>query len=408
VLRTLNARGILEHAWETDVFTATDAMASVGLTRATIIDICDDLVARGWLEERELDESEVARKGRPARRYALRERAGFVVGIDAGFDHIGARVADLRGTVVGSVEVSIAARSPRSTHRLADATERRRLISQVFEQALDDAAIAAGPLLAITLGVPAPVDDSGRSPEGKNGFWGEMNPDVGRDFHSRAPLVTVENDANLAAIAERSVPDGGGCDVDSYIAMLVGEGIGSGLMIDGRLVRGRRGGAGEMRFLDYVDGVGTANGLGLQARRWAIDALASGELAAESALGRLGADTLTERDIAHAALSGDAVAQSILERLAERLARICIVLGDLLDVDRVIIGGALPRSLPTVIESAARIVEGSGDPTAPEVMASALGDDEVSIGAVEHALALVKERALELVPDARPLTRPAV
>lgn len=408
VLRALNARQILEHAWQTQVFTATDAMASVGLTRATVIGVCDDLVGAGWLDELSDDrESGELRKGRPARRYALRDQAAFVVGIDAGYDRMEARVADLRGNVLGTAGSVIAARSPLSEHRVANAAERQRLVSDLFDRALDAAGIDESAVLAITLAVPAPVDDAGRSPEGTHGFWGMMNPDLGRNFVGRVPLVTVENDANLAAVAERASLAGRGREAGSFIAMLVGEGIGSGLMIDGRLVRGRRGGAGEMRFLDYVDGVGTANGLALQARRWAAEALNSGEARAGSALGRLDADSLTEAEVAQAAAAGDAVALAILDRLAERLARICIVLGDLLDVDRVIIGGAMVASLPTVIEGAARRVAESDDPTAPELVASALGIGAVSTGAVEHALSRVRERALELKIGARPETMPA-
>jgi predicted NBD/HSP70 family sugar kinase len=372
-------------------------MASVGLTRSTVIGVCDDLMAQGWLEELGDDhDSGALRKGRPARRYVLRERAGFVGGIDASYDRITARVADLRGTVLGSAQEKIAARSPKSVDRVADAAERKRLVSKVVERAVDAAGVDASELLAITVGVPAPVDEHGRSPEGTHGFWARMNPRLGDLLAGRAPIVLVENDANLVAMAERWSSEGGGRDVDSYIAMLVGEGIGSGLIIDGRLVRGRRGGAGEMRFLDYVDGVGSADGLALQARRWAIEAVASGEASAESALGRVDIDTLSEDDVERAAGAGDAVAQSIVERLSARLARICIVLGDLLDVDRILIGGALTSSLPSVIGGASRLVAESGDPTAPEIVASALGADAVSAGAVEHALSLVRERALDL------------
>ncbi|PWC06692.1 ROK family protein [Mycetocola zhujimingii] len=406
LLRTLNARTVLEHAWQTRVFTASDVMASVGLTRSTVIGVCDELVDKGWLDE--LDDAQgTGRKGRPARRYALRERAGVVVGIDAGYDRMSARVADLRGVSLGTAEVRIPARSPNSVDRLADADERRRLALETFDRAMAASGVDRSRVLALTLGVPAPVDDRGRSPEGQSGFWAVMNPDFSRAFEDVAPIVTVENDANLAAIAERATGTGQGRDVGSYISMLVGEGIGSGLMIEGRLVRGRRGGAGEMRFLDYVDGVGSANGLALLARRWALDALAAGEVDARSPLGSVNPQALTESDVAQAAELGDAVARGILDRLAERLARICIVLGDLLDVDRVIVGGDLAESLPAVIAGAALRVAGSGDPTAPELVASRLGGGAVSVGAVEHALSLVRERALVLEPGARTTAEPA-
>jgi predicted NBD/HSP70 family sugar kinase len=398
-LRMLNARRVLEHAWHADVLTASDLMAATGLTRATVIGVCDHLVELGWLEE--LDNARAGgnyRKGRPARRYTLRNRAAAVVGVDAGYDRMSAVVADLRGRVLGRGDVRIAAGTPESVDRLADAATRRRLAHSVFDEALAESGIDASSILAMTVGVPSPIDAAGASPSHPSGFWQLMNPGLLEEFAGCAPLLTVENDANLAAIAERSSSEGRGRDVDSYIALLVGEGIGAGLMIDRRLVRGRRGGAGEMRFLDYVDGVRSANGLALMARQWGSQAIRSGDLPPDSLLARLDPETLTERDVTDAATSGDEAAAGILERLAERLARICIVLGDLLDVDRVIVGGAVTASLPTVIERAARLIAASGDPTAPELLPSALGLEAVGTGAVEHALSLVREQALDLAP----------
>lgn len=377
-------------------------MSTTGLTRSTVIGVCDELVRAGWLNE--LGDARAAgdyQKGRPARRYSLRDDAAVVIGLDAGYDHMSATVADLRGRPLGHAAIEIPARTPQSIGRLADAEARRVLARRVVEEAVQSAGIDPGSALALTVGVPAPVDADGVSPDYDTGFWQLMNPDLGGLLADAAQIVTVENDANLAAIAERSAAQGGGQDVDSFIAMLVGEGIGTGLMIDRRLIRGRRGGAGEMRFLDHVDGVGSADGLALLARVWATDAIRSGTLIDRSVLGRLDPDTLDASDVARAADVGDDAAAAIVERLAERLARICIVLGDLLDVDLVIVGGSTTDSLPGVIRRAGKILASSDDPAAPELISSALGAAAVSTGAVEHALSLVRERIFELLPGAR-------
>jgi predicted NBD/HSP70 family sugar kinase len=401
LLRTLNARRVLDYAWDAAVLTASDLMEATGLTRATVIGVCDDLVEQGWLDE--LGNARAGadyRRGRPARRYALRDRAAVVVGLDAGYDRMSARIADLRGNVLGRADVRIP-EPPESGDRLVDADARRRQARSVYDAALADSEVDPSTVLAVTIGVPSPIDSAGNSPLHPTGFWQLMNSGFLGVFAGCAPLVTVENDANLAAIAEGSSSNGGGRDVDSYIVMLVGEGIGSGLMIDRRLVRGRRGGAGEMRFLDYVDGVRSADGLALVARRWAREAIRSGRLPRDSPLCRLNPETLTADELTDAAMAGDDAADDILNRLAERLARICTVLGDLLDVDRVIVGGAATVSLPTVIDRAAHLISASDDPTAPDLVSSRLGPESVVAGAVEHGLAMVRERALELRLGAR-------
>lgn len=397
VLRRLNARRVLEHAWRCDAFTATDAMAATGLTRSTVIGVCDELVAQGWLTE--LDDARAFgayTKGRPARRYALRDRAALVIGVDAGFDHVSATVADLRGTPLARRGVAIPASGPERIEPRADAEQRRSLARDVVRGALADAGADPSTVLAIAVAVPAPVDRHGDSPA-DDWFWSTVNPGYSLLFHGTAPLVAVENDANLAAIAERSAADGEGRDIDSYISLILGEGMGAGLMIDGRLVRGRRGCAGELRFLDHVEGVGSADGLALLARRWAVDAIRSG-LPADSDLGRLDPESLDESDVHGAASAGDPVAVEIVDRLAARLARICLVLGDLLDVDRVIAGGAAATSLPMVIQRAAAILDASDDPAVPELRTSRLGGECVTTGAIEHALDLLRDQALDLAP----------
>lgn len=399
VLRRVNARRVLEHAWRVGAFTATDVMAATGLTRSTAIGLCDELVAQGWLEE--LGDARAVgayTKGRPARRYALRDRAALVAGIDAGYDHVTATVADLRGAILGRSAAVIPAAGPGRVERLADAAQRRELARRTLREALDAAGATEREVLALTIAVPAPVDAAGASPA-EDWFWSVTNPGYVEEFADTAPIVTVENDANLAAIAEASAPDGGGRDVDSFIAMIVGEGLGAGLMLDRRLIRGRRGGAGELRFLEHVEGVGSPEGLALLARRWAVDAIRAGGIG--GALGRLDPERLDESDVARAAAAGDPAAIAILDRLAARLARICLVLSDLLDVDRVIVGGAVATSLPDVVGRAAQILDVSDDPAAPELRTSRLGEACVMTGAIEHSLAMLGEQALELAPPTR-------
>jgi predicted NBD/HSP70 family sugar kinase len=397
LMRTINMGRMLTHAWSMTAFTASEAMATTGLTRSTVIDVCDELVGKGWL--RELSDARAAgeyRKGRPARRYELRAEGGVVVGVDAGYEAMSVTVADLRGRTLATAEATIPALTPQTVARLADAEDRRRLARRLYDDALSASGLDPARVLAITVGVPAPVDVNGASPVDGIGFWQLVNPGYRPVFEGCAPLLTVENDANLAAIAEGSHSDGAGREVDSYIAMLMGEGIGAGLMIERRLVRGSRGAAGEMRFLDRVAGVGSTQGLALLARLWATKAIESGTLPRESLLGRLDPHTLRESDVAEAATAGDPAAVDIIERLATRLARICLLLGDILDVDLVIVGGAAARSLPAVIDEASDILARSEDPTAPRLTGSALGAGEVAAGAVEHALGLVRQRALEL------------
>jgi predicted transcriptional regulator len=101
LLRRVNANAVLACLRTTGVATGTDLMEWTGLTRASVIAVCEDLIRRGWLAELDSPRSAGPHKGRPARRFELNARAGFVLGIDIGAATTTAAVADLRGTVVG-------------------------------------------------------------------------------------------------------------------------------------------------------------------------------------------------------------------------------------------------------------------------------------------------------------------
>ena len=85
-----------------------------------------------------------------------------------------------------------------------------------------------------------------------------MNPDLIEMLSRWAPIVHIENDASLAAVAEGAWGAAVGCR--DYVSLLAGARLGAGVVVDGRLLRGAHGGAGEMVFLDDIPTVGGAGG----------------------------------------------------------------------------------------------------------------------------------------------------
>ncbi|ROS48094.1 ROK family protein [Frigoribacterium sp. PhB24] len=404
LLRRMNAAEVLRHAWSVDAVTASDLIALTGLTRSTVIGVCDDLIDHGWMvslaDARSTGEY---RKGRPARRYALARSAGHVVGVDAGRHHLTAVVADLRGDVVARVARRI---DPDGT-----AAARRRTVARLVDDVLAEAGLADPDVLAIALGVPAPTDAEGRSPvEVGADFWVLMNPDYTGLFAERGWAVVVENDANLAAVAEAAAASHAdreaGAGATSFVTLLAGERFGAGFVLDGALVRGSRGAAGEMRLLDLVEGVGSADGLGALLRDWARAARQLGTVPAASPLRAIPLDELEAPAVLAAADAGDATALRLVERAAERFGRVCAMLSGMLDVDRIVVAGAVAPAIGLLLERTTPWLSRFTHRAAPEVVASTLGDAVVTTGAVERALAHVRGHALELtLPGAADATR---
>jgi len=382
VLRRLNLQALLRHAFSAENFTAAEAMAATGLTRATVLGLCDELIASGWLLE--IEDSRAAglsRHGRPARRHRLRQDAGVLVGVDAGRSGYTARATDLRGRELATAHRDLLASEVDRALRLSTVES---LIAQVLERSG-----APGPPLLTVIGIPAPVDAQGVSPVDVSAFWALMNPGFAERL--RGPVV-VENDANLTAIAELAEEP-----IQNLAALLVGERIGAGLIVDGNLLHGARGGAGEMRFLDAVlqDDLG-AEGVGALARRWAAGALAAGERS--HVLEEIPAESLTAEDVFAAAADGDELARDVLDRIGERIARIAAILVSLLGIERIVVAGAVSTAIDPVLERTRQVLPEIARAPFPQIVASTLGRDVVVRGAIELALARLREDPLALLP----------
>lgn len=386
VNRSPSQDAVWGYAWGVREFTASDAMEATGMTRSTVIDAVDGLVDLGVL--RELANARDAgqyRKGRPARRFELREDAAVLVGVDAGRGHMTVVVSDLRSQPLVTYRADADADATNE-----DVPERRRLIGAVVDAALDQAGKERADVAALCVGVPAPVDRTGRSPRHRTGFWDLMNPDL-LGLFAWAPLLRIDNDASLAAVAEGANGAARGC-VD-YVSLLAGDRLGAGVVVDGRVLRGAHGGVGEMVAFDHVDGVGSAYGLGYLTTHWAREAIAMGEADPAGALAR--ADHLDARAVLELAAAGDRDAQRVTERVSRVLARIVSVLGSMFDPRVVVVSGAVSAGVEQVAASARAALPTDLDLPAPELVISTLGADVVVIGAVAAAADLARTHLLQ-------------
>ncbi|WP_157358979.1 ROK family transcriptional regulator [Arthrobacter sp. Soil782] len=388
MLRRSNARLILDairRAPSGDSVTANELIGATSLTRATVLGVCDDLLRDGWI--REQPALAATGKGRPARHFALDDNAGYVLGIDAGYSHIRSVVANLRGEVVGRGGAAFTADIDN-----ADPAPRTAALQLAIESALGDGGIAPSRVLTVCFGIPAPVGRHGTIPTG-NPFWERMAVDQEAVLAGRPQWTSfIENDANLAALAERY---NGTVDPDgSFLVLLAGERFGAGVIEDGHLLHGSLGGGGEMHYLDLVEGVGSPAAIAPLARAWATEALVAGRTTILSG-GPSRKNGPSAEAVFAAAEAGDAVAIEIVERLAERLSRVISTLASLLNPDTVVIGGAVAPSIARLAEQIeAKVATTSHFP--PRVVASSLAGDIVLTGAVNAALARVSRDAMDI------------
>lgn len=156
----------------------------------------------------------------------------------------------------------------------------------------------------------------------------------------------IDDDANLAALGEWW--RGSGAGVERFVLVIAGSGVGSGIVIGGRLYHGARDSAGEIGHIPVVRVGGLACGCG---RFGCLETMASGTsiarrgrelLAAGSgALRPLGEDGPTAEEVFDAAERGDEQARDAIFDAADYLGWGLAVVADVLDPDRIALGGGL-------------------------------------------------------------------
>jgi predicted NBD/HSP70 family sugar kinase len=387
LLRRVNAGKVLEVLSRAEVLTGTNLMEATGLTRATVHAVCNDLIAMGWVLELETGRERVyGQLGRPSRRFEFNSQAGYVLGIDVGAAKTTVLLANLKGQTV--------ARSGRSFEQVRTPAERTEVVNKAALEALASAGVATTEVLAAGIGVAAPVDRAGDILVDDE-FWQLFDTGLAaRLTKLHNWTVLIENDANLAALGEQWC--GAARGVNDLAVLLAGERFGSGLMDSGRLLHGSRGGAGEMVYLNLVEGVGTTAGIARLARTWGAEAVTG--RARKTALRSMSGgspDKVSAEMVFAAAADGDKVALSILDRLSVRVARVIATLAALVNPELVVLGGAVSESAAALLPGIEQQLPAYAT-TPPRVAVSSLGDAIVSIGAVRHALNHVETNALDI------------
>jgi glucokinase len=209
----------------------------------------------------------------------------------------------------------------------------------------------------------------------------------------------VENDVNAGALAEHRW--GAGRGADDFMYLSIGTGIGAGLVLRGSLYRGANHLAGELGHMSVdVNGALCACG-----NRGCVEASCGGKPGGQHLVDRLvGADSaipttlravlerrgfLTTRDVFEQARDGDAFAEREVERMALHLTAAIVNVVNLLDVERVVVGGGQIENgqLLPAIERRLRSWRPYLERTSELVVPAALGPDAGVVGAIAVAMA---------------------
>jgi glucokinase len=204
----------------------------------------------------------------------------------------------------------------------------------------------------------------------------------------------VENDANAGAVAEHRF--GAGVGTDHMVFLTLGTGLGAGIIANGGLYLGARGDAGEIGHVRLSPtgpvGYHKAGSIEGWSSGGGIAQLAAQVLARKGRSSSLHAvENVTARDVGLAAQAGDAVARNILRRSGERLGQTLAMLMDVLNPQRIVLGGLAWRMGEPFMAPMRRVMEREALPQtlrACEVVAAALGEKIGDVAAMCVAMGL--------------------
>jgi len=325
---------------------------------------------------RAMGQSISSRGGRIAILYEPNPDAGYVVGVDVGRGWIRAAVANLAGQIIARNDKPNDAQS---------ASALVALISHLARDVVADAGLSWSQVVHAVIGTPGVFDEQSKRvlfasnlPEwGRHGMLAELQAAFGLS-------LSVENDANLAALGERSF--GWGSSVDTFVYIWVGTGVGMGIVINGALYRGARGAAGEIGFLPFgldeaVEEPGKISDSYLGMFEEATSAEGIVRLARELGLPA----SLSPKQIFDAAQQGDSKALVVVEQEGQRLALAIAAITAVLDPELIVLGGGIGKRGELLLAPLERRLK-QLTPLRPRVVASKLGDDSVLLGSIAIAL----------------------
>lgn len=353
--------------------TQRDIEAETGLSRGTATQRISELIAAGLLIE---GPTRASGGGRPARGFLVNPHYRNVVGVDLGESQGRACLFDLSGAKLDQQVFALDLRAdPGVTlDRVEDAVAM-----------LDVSAMRSAPIAAVGLSVPAPLDVASGRVAMPSVMYGWENLDIRQALGARIGLpVAVDNDVNLLCLAEQRL-NWPNCRNFAFIK--IGTGIGCGIMVGGRLMRGASGTAGDLGHIQH----------GLQpaplcrcGKEGCTEAHAAGWALARDLRG-LGFDCQDARDVMALWLRGEPEALAALNRGSRVLGKVAADLVAMVNPQVLVIGGQLARAGEAMLAGVRELIYQRCLPLATQQLVIALAAETDDLGVLGAACLAMDE-----------------
>jgi predicted NBD/HSP70 family sugar kinase len=371
-IRDINRQIVLNYVRERGPISRAEIAHETALQRSTVSLIVEELRVDGLIEE----VSGESTGGRPPILLSLRTADAVAIGVDIGTNKTIVATSDLAGRVLQEESFETSSDAEITTQKIIDRANKLLRRNN-------------GTIEGIGVSLPGLVNSDGTELFVPGFNWRDIP--LAKDLSAGTGLpVTIENDANAAALAELWFGRPEVREVRDFILVLVEDGVGTGIVFDGQVYRGENGAAGEFGHMTIGQGAPVACASGSR-ECWEAFASERSALARYKSLSRglNGAADVSFRDLIDQALRAEGPARTALKETATYLGIGIANLIRGLAPEAVIVGGPIVRSWPIIADDIKTTVETTicrGLPST-RIIASTLGPEPTLMGAISLVLA---------------------
>jgi len=387
----INKSIIFNYLREKDTISRAAISKDLGISAPAVSRAIEKLIEEGYVIETERIKTKMGKRPTPL---IINKNKFFTIGIDLGKERLKIALVNLKGEVVDKTKGSVISKDKRAMKKIVNE------IKKFIRKYTDGKNKKSYRIEAVCVGIPAAVNINTervlKTPHYKDWGWKDFNLKDIITSEFNIP-VFVENDANLSAIGEKHY--GEGQKYDNIIFVEVSRGIGAGIIINNRLVRGFNGSAGEIGFTIS------------NPKKLAFKIKDRGFLEAHSSISSFTERTITEIKkgrktiitemvknnlnlitpslVCKAAVKGDKLANDVITTIVELLSIGIINLILIIDPQLVVLGGDifnLSEVNKIFIEPIIKKIKNSVPFIIPRIKVSSLGEDTCIRGASFNAI----------------------
>jgi predicted NBD/HSP70 family sugar kinase len=381
-LREANRARIVDAVKRHGGLTQVELAGATGLSPATVSNIVKELSTSGVLNT-----TPSTRSGRRAQHVTLARALGLVAGIHFSTRHLRVALADVAHTVVAEHHLPLA-----KDHRADNELNRT---SRLIADMLDSVDATMGEVLAVGVALPAPINlrTGTISRTGIMRGWDAVPVAEVMERRLKRP-VFVDNNANLGARAE--FRSGALRGKENAVYLCIDDGIGAGLIINGKVFRGHNGSAGEFGHFT-IDENGPLCRCG---NRGCLETYVGGPALIESLRGNHRG--LKLHDIVVRAIAGDPKCIRAIADAGRHIGVAAANLCNIVDPERLVVGGELSQAGELLLGPMRHALERAvivGPDSVPDIVQSQLGARAEMLGAIALAVDRVTITSTEPAAD---------